>query len=91
MGKRKGIGKGTPGPGRKKGVPNKTTIAAKEAFIMAFDKLGGVDRLVRWANQYPTEFFKIYGRLIPMDVTSGGEKLTVMINVPPLPDGGSNT
>ena len=35
------------------------------------------------------EFYKLYARLIPQDVTSRGDKLPVVtINVPPLPDGG---
>lgn len=39
MGKPLRIGTGKPGPGRPKGMPNKTTTAAKEAFALAFDKL----------------------------------------------------
>lgn len=73
-------------PGRPKGVQNKLTRSAKEAFALAFDELGGYEGLVDWANSNPmnrTEFYKLYARLIPMDVTSGGEKLpTVVINAP---------
>lgn len=79
-------------PGRPKGAQNKTTIAAKEAFQMAFDKLGGWERLAQWAasdTDNLKEFYKLYARLIPQDVTTGGEKLpSVVVNVPPLPDGG---
>ena len=84
--------KDNPGPGRPKGVPNKATIAAKEAFQLAFDKMGGWERLAAWAMEdkdNTKEFYKLYARLIPQDVTSGGDKLPVVtINVPPLPDGG---
>lgn len=85
------VGDGTPGPGRPKGSQNKTTLAAKEAFRLAFDKLGGWEALAEWAMTEPdnlTEFYKLYARLIPQDVTSNGEKLpTLVINVPPATDG----
>ena len=76
--------------GRSPGALNKTTTAAKEAFALAFQKLGGWEALAEWAMSDPDnlkEFYKLYARLIPVDLTSGGEKLpTVTINVPPLPD-----
>lgn len=78
--------------GRPKGAQNRTTVAAKEAFQLAFDKIGGWDRLAQWAASDPDnlkEFYKLYARLIPQDVTSGGEKLPAfVVNVPPLPDAG---
>lgn len=85
-----GIGKGTPGPGRPKGTPNRTTIAAKEAFALAFDELGGYAGMVAWAQSDPDNlkvFYTLYARLIPMDVTSDNKALSVNINIPPLPDG----
>ena len=66
-----GIGKGTPGPGRPKGMQNKVTTAAKEAFRLAFEKMGGPDALAAWAAENPTEFYKLYAKLIPIDVTTG--------------------
>lgn len=72
------VGDGTPGPGRPKGVPNKVTTAAKEAFALAFDKLGGIDGLVKWANSDPDNlkvFYTLYARLIPVDHTSKEEKI----------------
>lgn len=71
-----GIGKGTPGPGRKKGVPNKQTTAAKEAIAQAAEGLGGVDRLIEWAQEDPLNerafWATIYPKLIP--VTLAGDK-----------------
>lgn len=56
------------GKGRPKGTPNKMTMGVKEAFQHAFDTLGGADKLASWANKNPTEFYKIYSKLIPTDV-----------------------
>jgi hypothetical protein len=67
-----GIGKGTPGPGRKKGVPNRQTAAAKDAIAMAAEGLGGVDRLVSWAREDPLNerafWATIYPKLIPVQL-----------------------
>jgi hypothetical protein len=70
-----GIGKGTPGPGRPKGLANKTTVAAKEAFTLAAQGIGGVEALTQWGAVNPDKFWPLYARLIPTDVTSAGEKL----------------
>lgn len=59
------VGDGTPGPGRPKGVPNKTTKLAKEAIAEAFDRLGGADRLVEWAQEDPDNEKVFYTALLP--------------------------
>jgi hypothetical protein len=64
------VGDGTPGPGRPKGIPNKATVAAKQAFQMAFDGIGGVDALIGWAQENQTDFFKLFSKLIPQDVNA---------------------
>lgn len=70
---RPGRKKGTPKTGgRKPGTPNKLTVAAKEAFQLAFEGVGGVDGLIKWAQHNPDEFYKLYARLIPVDVKHGG-------------------
>jgi hypothetical protein len=70
-----GIGKGTPGPGRPKGVPNKATTAAKEAIALAAEGLGGTERLIAWAQEDPQNerafWSSIYPKLIP--VTLAGD------------------
>ena len=94
MGKQTGIGKGTPGPGRPKGVPNKLTANAKEAFQMAFEKLGGWERMAQWAEADPDNlktFFTLYARLIPNDITTGGDKLPTIIINRPAPNAGSES
>jgi hypothetical protein len=64
--------------GRKKGVPNRTTVLAREAFNIAFHGIGGVDELVTWGKANRDEFYKLYARLIPVDVTSGGDKIAAL-------------
>lgn len=71
-GGKRSVGDGTPGPGRPPGSQNKTTIAAKQAFQEAFDGLGGVDALVKWGKKNDTEFYRLYSRLIPLDMKHSG-------------------
>jgi hypothetical protein len=63
------------GKGRKKGSANKSTLAVKEALQHAFQGLGGVPALQNWATQEPTEFYKLWAKLLPTEVkaTIGGE------------------
>lgn len=64
--------KGKAGPGRPKGVPNKTTVIAKDAIARAAEALGGVDRLVDWAKEDPQNekvfWGTIYPKLLPLQV-----------------------
>ncbi len=57
------------GKGRKLGSVNKASASAKEAFRLAFEGLGGADALREWAEENQTEFFKLYARLIPTEVS----------------------
>lgn len=71
--------RGNAGKGRKKGVPNKATASVKAALVEAFEKRGGVPALLAWANTEPTEFYKLWVRMLPQDVdlrvTDIGEQL----------------
>lgn len=67
-----------PGSGRKAGVPNKVTMAAKEAFRLAFEKSGGAEALAEWAAENRTEFYKLYSRLIPVDLTTGEKPMDAL-------------
>lgn len=53
------------GPGRPRGIPNKTTQSVKEAIERAFDKLGGTDYLVHVGKQDPRTFCALLSRLLP--------------------------
>lgn len=74
-----GGNRGNAGKGRKKGVPNKLTRSAKEAFAHAFDSVGGAPALAQWANENPTEFYKLYARLIPAELEASVKGLIVKV------------
>ncbi len=51
--------------GRVKGQPNKLTASIKEAIEGAFDRLGGVDYLVKVGQSDPRTFCALLSRLLP--------------------------
>ncbi|ABI86464.1 hypothetical protein CH72_642 [Burkholderia ambifaria AMMD] len=67
-GKKRVVGDGTPGPGRKKGVPNKMTVEVKEMIRQALDEAGGVDYLVERAKDPRTAsaFLSLVGKVLPL-------------------------
>lgn len=68
------------GKGRPKGAQNKTTIAVKQALIEAFEKMGGVDRLAQFAEEEPGEFYKLWVKILPQEISGvDGGAITVQI------------
>lgn len=66
------IGKGKPGPGRPKGVPNKTTALLKDAILKAATEAGNGDMvayLKLQAEKNPGPFMSLLGKVLPMQVT----------------------
>ena len=63
-------------PGRPKGSQNKISKTMKEAFKEAFEQLGGVPKLVEWAERNPDKFYPLVARLLPVDITSNDEAIT---------------
>ena len=64
-----GIGKGTPGPGRKKGVPNKDTGLIRDMIAQALTQVGGVDYLATVAQSHPGPFLALVGKVMPVQIT----------------------
>jgi len=56
--------RGKTGPGR----PAGRTGQAKDNIAEVFEMLGGVEGMVKWAQNHPTNFYKIYIKLIGVDV-----------------------
>ena len=59
-----------PGSGRQKGQVNKITKTVKEALAEAFEQMGGIASLVRWGRLNQGEFYKLWVRLLPIQVTN---------------------
>lgn len=38
--------------------------------MIAFNRMGGAGGLTKWGQENPTEFYKLYARLIPVHVTA---------------------
>ncbi|MCW5678440.1 MAG: hypothetical protein KIT65_10900 [Xanthobacteraceae bacterium] len=65
------------GAGRKKGVPNKTTQALKDAILLAAEQRGedgkgknGLTGYLKFlANDEPKAFASLLGRVLPLQVT----------------------
>lgn len=77
-------GKPNPGKGRPKGTPNKITVAAKEAIQAAFDKLGGTDAFVKWAEKEKNQtafYAHVYPKLLPLDMKIAGELTSKIVQV----------
>lgn len=77
------IGKGKPGPGRPKGVPNKTTQLLKDAILKAATDAGEGDMaayLAKQAKENPGPFLSLLGKVLPMQVT-GADGKDLVINV----------
>jgi hypothetical protein len=50
------------------------------AFTNAFQMIGGIDRLALWADQNPSEFYRLYGKLLPpsnADILDGNREFIV--------------
>lgn len=77
--------KGTPRTGgRQKGTPNKLTRTIKEAIEASFDQIGGVDYLVRMAEEQPTAYMALLGKVLPAQINAnvtGLEKRRVEITI----------
>lgn len=48
----------------------KVTVAARDNLAKAFDLMGGVPALVVWGRSNPTEFYRLWARLIPKEAAA---------------------
>ena len=66
--------------GRKAGTPNKATALAKDNILAVFNRIGGTAAMAEWATENKTEFYKLYSKLIPVDMNhSGNAPIQVII------------
>jgi hypothetical protein len=77
--------------GRPTGRKNQYTKDIKTAYLEAFEKLGGIKGLVKWAQDNPGQFYSHMAKMLPKDVEiKSDSELTINIisNIPepkPLP------
>ncbi len=83
-----GVNTGNRGKGRPKGVPNRTTAAAKTVIEEAVAGLGGSPRLLAWAKEAPENerafWTTIFPKLLPLQVNGpgdGGEHIVKFITI----------
>ena len=55
--------------GRVAGTPNKNTASVKAALHSVYEKKGGDTALLAWAKQNEDEFYKLWGRMLPTEVS----------------------
>ena len=70
------IGEGKPGPGRPKGLPNKTTALLKDAILRAAANAGDGDMvtyLTQQAHLNPGPFLSLLGKVLPMQVVGDAD------------------
>ena len=81
------IGAGKAGPGRPKGVPNKTTALIKDAIIQAATNAGneyGQDGMVSYlqeqAHKNPGPFMGLLGKVLPTQLADAdGGNVTILL------------
>lgn len=72
-------------------IPRNTKVTRAEivsAFHRAFEMIGGVPRFALWADANPTEFYKLYSRMLPATTTKdmdGEVEIVVKHVLPPSP------
>jgi hypothetical protein len=61
--------------GRRAGTPNKIAAEVRAAISDAFVQAGGVDYLVRVANENPAAFCALLGKILPHELATSGRPL----------------
>ena len=59
-----------PGSGRKPGSPNKMASGVKSNVIGVFSKIGGREAMAEWALANQTQFYQIYSKLLPSELSA---------------------
>jgi hypothetical protein len=59
----------TSGQGRPKGAVNKENRALRELILEALERKGGAEYLARQAEENPTAFMSLLGKVLPLQVS----------------------
>lgn len=60
------------GKGRPKGSKNKINADVRKMILAALEGAGGQQYLQRQANENPTAFLTLVGKVVPKEITGGG-------------------
>ena len=72
----------TPGSGRKRGTPNQLHSDAKWCVNEVFRLCGGVDGMLRWAKESPSEFYPLFIRSMvpkPIEISGAGDQQITLV------------
>jgi hypothetical protein len=61
--------------GRQKNTPNKLTVEIRQMILGALDAVGGQEYLTKQAEENPTAFMTLLGRVVPKEIEA---KVTVI-------------
>ena len=67
------MAKGHKTGGRKKGTPNKLSSTVRDNVVAVFDGLGGTSHMLEWARTNPSEFYRLYGKMLPQGIELAAE------------------
>jgi hypothetical protein len=86
---RTAAGRFVPGAsGNPRGRPRNSDLSPfKDALMVAFRRLGGVDGLIEWGREHPSDFYRLCGRLIPQEFSTKQQGELVIRHVLPPPHG----
>jgi hypothetical protein len=73
------MAKGKKTGGRQAGTPNKVTGELKAMILQALENAGGVDYLQKQANESPTAFLSLVGKVLPLQVGADGQSLKKLV------------
>ncbi|MGV8856745.1 MAG: hypothetical protein ACOH2L_19175 [Devosia sp.] len=78
-------------PGRPRGVPNKITTTVKRSIEATYSGIGGLDAFIAWARENPTEFYRLWAKMLPLQVQadlkhSGAVTIIVETGISRAPD-----
>ena len=67
-------------PGKPVGAKSKVTTSMRQAWMDAFEGIGGVEALIEWGTKEKNRpaFYSLASKLIPIDITTS-EGLTINV------------
>lgn len=71
--------KGEKRPNQGKRGPNKITKELKQMILDALDNKGGVEYLMQQADDNPTAFLSLVGKVLPMTVQGTGDDGEIVV------------